>query len=84
VPGRKSPILVTVAMVEAMSEGSLIIDMAADGGATCELTKAGEVVEHQGVRIVGLANPPVEMGTSRQLHVRQQRVEAAGALWREG
>jgi NAD(P) transhydrogenase subunit alpha len=64
VPGRKSPILVTVAMVEAMGEGSLLIDMAADGGGNCELTKVGETVEYQGVRIVGLANPPSQMGAS--------------------
>jgi NAD(P) transhydrogenase subunit alpha len=63
VPGRKAPILVTTAMVEAMADGSLIIDMAADGGGNVELTKAGEVVTHQGVRIVGLSNPPAEMGT---------------------
>ena len=62
VPGRKSPILVTAAMVEAMGEGSLVIDMAADGGGNCELTKVGEVVEHRGVRIVGMANPPAQMG----------------------
>jgi NAD(P) transhydrogenase subunit alpha len=62
VPGRKSPILVTAAMVQAMSDGSLVIDMAADGGGNCELTIAGEVVEHHGVRIVGLSNPPAEMG----------------------
>ncbi len=64
VPGRKAPILLTAAMVEAMGEGSLVIDMAADGGGNCELTVAGEVVEHQGVRIVGLANPPAQMGAS--------------------
>lgn len=63
VPGRKSPILVTTPMVEAMADGSLIIDMAADGGGNCELTKAGEVIEHHGVRIVGLSNPPAEMAT---------------------
>jgi NAD(P) transhydrogenase subunit alpha len=63
VPGRKAPILVTTAMVEAMAEGSLVIDMAADGGGNCELTKVGEVVEHHGVRVVGLSNPPAEMGT---------------------
>ena len=62
VPGRKSPILVTTAMVEAMGEGSLVIDMAADGGGNCELTVAGEVVTHGGVRVVGLANPPAQMG----------------------
>jgi NAD(P) transhydrogenase subunit alpha len=64
VPGRKAPILLTSAMVEAMAEGSLVIDMAADGGGNCELTRAGETVEHQGVRVVGLTNPPAEMGTS--------------------
>lgn len=64
VPGRKSPILLTTAMVEAMSEGSLVIDMAADGGGNCELTVAGQVVEHHGVRVVGLANPPSQMGAS--------------------
>lgn len=64
VPGRKAPILLTAAMVEAMGEGSLVIDMAADGGGNCELTVAGDVVEHHGVRIVGLSNPPAEMGAS--------------------
>ncbi len=64
VPGRKSPILLTTAMVEAMGVGSLVIDMAADGGGNCELTKAGQTVDHYGVRIVGLSNPPAEMGAS--------------------
>jgi NAD(P) transhydrogenase subunit alpha len=63
VPGRRAPILVTTAMVEAMAEGSLIIDMAADGGGNCELTHVGEVIDHHGVRVVGMANPPSEMGT---------------------
>ncbi|HEV2426989.1 MAG TPA: NAD(P)(+) transhydrogenase (Re/Si-specific) subunit alpha, partial [Acidimicrobiales bacterium] len=62
VPGRRAPILVTTAMVEAMAEGSLVVDMAADGGGNCELTVAGEVVDHGGVRVVGLANPPAAMG----------------------
>jgi NAD(P) transhydrogenase subunit alpha len=64
VPGRKAPILLTTAMVEAMGEGSLVIDMAADGGGNCELTVAGQVLEHHGVRVVGLANPPAQMGAS--------------------
>ena len=64
VPGRKAPILLTTAMVEAMSEGSLVIDMAADGGGNCELTVAGQVIDHRGVRVVGLANPPAQMGAS--------------------
>ena len=64
VPGRKAPILLTAVMVEAMGEGSLVVDMAADGGGNCELTVAGQVVDHHGVRIVGLANPPAQMGAS--------------------
>jgi len=64
VPGRKAPILLTQAMVEAMGKGSLVIDMAADGGGNCELTKAGETVVHNGVSVVGLSNPPAEMGAS--------------------
>lgn len=64
VPGRKAPILLTTAMVEAMAEGSIVIDMAADGGGNCELTKVGEVVQHHGVSIVGLQNPPAQMGAS--------------------
>ena len=64
VPGRKAPILLTQAMVEAMGKGSLVIDMAADGGGNCELTKAGETVVHNGVSVVGLTNPPAEMGAS--------------------
>ena len=62
VPGRKAPILVTTEMVEAMAEGSLVVDMAADGGGNCELTRAGEIVVHGGVRVVGLSNPPAQMG----------------------
>ncbi len=62
VPGRKAPILLTTAMVEAMADGSLIVDMAADGGGNCELTVAGEVVDHHGVSVVGLSNPPAAMG----------------------
>ena len=62
VPGRKAPTLLTTAMVEAMADGSLIVDMAADGGGNCELTVAGEVVDHRGVSVVGLSNPPAAMG----------------------
>ncbi len=63
VPGRKAPILVTAAMVDAMGDGSVVIDMAADGGGNCEVTLPGQVVERGGVRVVGQSNPPAEMGT---------------------
>ncbi len=63
IPGRKAPVLVTAAMVAGMSEGAVIIDMAADSGGNCELTKPGEDVRVGGVTVVGLTNPPASMPT---------------------
>ena len=63
VPGRQAPVLVTTAMVERMVEGSVIVDMAADGGGNCELTEAGKDIVHHGVVVSGLANPPSGMPT---------------------
>ncbi|HUE08996.1 MAG TPA: Re/Si-specific NAD(P)(+) transhydrogenase subunit alpha [Acidimicrobiales bacterium] len=63
VPGRKAPVLVTTSMVEGMAPGAVVVDMAADQGGNCELTKAGEIVDHNGVHIVGMTNPPAGMPT---------------------
>jgi NAD(P) transhydrogenase subunit alpha len=63
VPGRKAPLLVTAAMVEAMTDGSVVVDMAADGGGNCEVTEAGREVVHHGVVVCGLSNPPSAMPT---------------------
>ena len=63
VPGRKAPILVTTAMVERMAEGSVIVDLAADGGGNCEVTEAGKDIDHAGVMVSGLSNPPSAMPT---------------------
>ncbi|MGB5179923.1 MAG: Re/Si-specific NAD(P)(+) transhydrogenase subunit alpha [Gammaproteobacteria bacterium] len=57
-PGRPSPRIITAAMVESMKPGSVIIDLAAEGGGNCELTKAGEDIGHQGVIIAGPLNVP--------------------------
>ena len=56
IPGRPAPRLVTRAMVESMKPGSIIVDLAAERGGNCELTKAGEIVDHGGVRIYGPLN----------------------------
>ena len=56
IPGRKAPVLVTKAMVEAMKPGSVIVDLAAETGGNCELTRAGEEVVHNGVIILGPKN----------------------------
>ncbi len=56
IPGKTSPILVTKEMVEGMAPGSVIVDMAAERGGNCELTKIGEVVVEHGVTIIGWIN----------------------------
>jgi NAD(P) transhydrogenase subunit alpha len=56
IPGRPAPRLITRAMVESMKPGAVIIDLAAERGGNCELTKPGEVVEVNGVRIAGPIN----------------------------
>ena len=53
IPGRRSPILVTEAMVDAMKPGAMIIDLAAIRGGNYELTRADEEVTHNGVTILG-------------------------------
>ncbi|MEA1952617.1 MAG: Re/Si-specific NAD(P)(+) transhydrogenase subunit alpha [Planctomycetota bacterium] len=61
VPGRKAPILLTAEMVEGMAPGSVVVDLAAERGGNCELTKPGETVIHKGVTILGPANLPSEV-----------------------
>lgn len=56
VPGMKAPLLITKKAVEAMKRGSLIVDLAGQNGGNCELTKFGETIEHQGVRIFAPEN----------------------------
>jgi NAD(P) transhydrogenase subunit alpha len=61
VPGRTAPMLVDTAMVEAMRPGTVIVDIAADSGGNCELSRAGEEVLHNGVLIWGGRNVPSGM-----------------------
>jgi NAD(P) transhydrogenase subunit alpha len=56
VPGTKAPLLVTREMVHAMAPGSVIVDLAAERGGNCELTRAGERVVEHGVSIIGRIN----------------------------
>ncbi len=61
IPGKKAPILITAEMAARMAPGSLIVDIAAERGGNCELTRAGETVEHNGVQIFGPVNLPSEI-----------------------
>jgi len=56
VPGKKSPILVTKEMVVGMAPGSVIVDLAAERGGNCELTRAEETIAVNGVTIIGTIN----------------------------
>lgn len=58
IPGRKAPTLVNDEMVHSMRPGSVIVDLAVEQGGNCTLSKAGEVVEVNGVTIVGHFNIP--------------------------
>ncbi len=63
VPGKPAPRLITAGMVESMNEGSVIVDLAAEQGGNCELTRAGEVTVQHGVSIVGFTDLPSRMAS---------------------
>jgi NAD(P) transhydrogenase subunit alpha len=56
IPGRPAPVLITQEMVESMKPGSIIVDLAVERGGNCPLSKPDQIVEHNGVRIVGTVN----------------------------
>lgn len=56
IPGRAAPKLITEAMVRSMKSGSVIVDMAVEQGGNCELSKPGEIIEVEGVKILGFCN----------------------------
>lgn len=64
IPGKKAPVLLTREAIGAMQPGSVVIDLAAETGGNCELTKAGETVEVAGVSIIG----PVNLSTTVPYH----------------
>jgi len=61
IPGRRSPLLITAEAVEGMMPGSVIVDLAAERGGNCELTKADERIVEHGVTIMGPTNLPGEI-----------------------
>ncbi len=61
VPGKKAPILITEQMASAMCSGSVIVDIAAERGGNCEVTRPGETVVHKGVTVLGPVNVPSDV-----------------------
>jgi proton-translocating NAD(P)+ transhydrogenase subunit alpha len=86
IPGRRAPILITEAMVERMKKGAVIIDLAAETGGNCELTKPGETIHVHGVTIMGPLNLPSTVPThasqmfSRNILTLLQHLLRDGAL----
>jgi NAD(P) transhydrogenase subunit alpha len=63
IPGKPSPRLITADAVRGMAPGSVIVDLAAERGGNCELTRADETVVENGVTILGPTNLPAEVPT---------------------
>jgi NAD(P) transhydrogenase subunit alpha len=67
VPGKKAPVLVTAEMVRGMAPGSVVLDLAAERGGNCELTRAGESVVVNGVTVIG----PINLASGVPHHASQ-------------
>src|SRR5690606_21282699 len=67
VPGRPAPRIISAGMVEGMAPGSVIVDLAAETGGNCELTRPGETVEAGGVTVAG----PLNLASSGALHASE-------------
>ena len=61
IPGRRSPLIVSEAMIGGMKNGALVVDMAAEGGGNCAGTVAGKTVKMGGVTLIGPLNLPARM-----------------------
>ena len=67
IPGKAAPRLITADMVRSMRPGSVVVDLAAETGGNCELTRAGETVVERGVTVLG----PVDLPSSVPFHASQ-------------
>lgn len=61
IPGRQAPVLITAEMIAKMTPGSVVVDLAAERGGNCELTRPGETIVAHGVTILGPTNLPAEV-----------------------
>jgi NAD(P) transhydrogenase subunit alpha len=84
IPGRRAPVLVTKAMVEAMKPGSVVVDLAARTGGNCELTVDGELVDHGGVRVIGAGDLATSLPAHASLLYARNVSSLVGLLVKEG
>jgi NAD(P) transhydrogenase subunit alpha len=84
IPGRAAPRLVTAEAVRAMRPGSVIVDLAAETGGNCELTRPGEIYEEGGVTIVGTTNLPSTMPTHASQLLSRNVAALLGLIAKDG
>jgi len=84
IPGKPAPTLVTAAMARGMQPGSVIVDLAAERGGNCELTKPGETVVDNGITILGPANLPSDIPHHASQMFAKNITTFLGNMWKDG
>jgi len=84
IPGKKAPVLITSEMVDRMKTGSVIIDLAAERGGNCEDTSPGEIIEKNGVKVMGPANLPSQVPNHASQLYSKNLSNFLGLLIKEG
>jgi NAD(P) transhydrogenase subunit alpha len=85
VPGRRAPRIISRAAVERMKAGAVIVDIAAESGGNCELTQAGQTVQHGDVRIVGPVNLAAQLAFhASEMYARNLYNFLKSAITKEG
>ncbi|HKH88884.1 MAG TPA: Re/Si-specific NAD(P)(+) transhydrogenase subunit alpha [Acidimicrobiales bacterium] len=84
IPGKRAPLLVTAAMVEAMRPGSIIVDLAAETGGNCELSKPGVDVDVNGVTVHGASNVASAMPVHASFLYARNITEVLGLMVSDG
>ena len=84
VPGKPAPKILTKAMLEAMKPGSVIVDMLADMGGNCELTRPGETVYHNNIAIIGPVNLPSSMAINASEMYCRNLINLLGLILKDG
>ena len=80
VPGRRAPLLVTGDMIAGMKPGSVVVDLAAESGGNCDVSVAGEEIQHHGVAVWGARDVPSQLPVTPQALFRQRHRAARAAL----
>jgi len=84
IPNKPAPRLITADMVRTMRPGSVVVDLAAETGGNCELTRAGETVVENGVQVIGAVNVPSSVAFHASQMYGRNVVTLLTHLWKEG